>query len=75
MVYMCINMVDSVLYKCIELATFYHLRTFNNTSALVVPFNLSTAAISYGPPYSAASSLCLSTAAISYSPPYSAASS
>ncbi len=59
-------MVESVLYKCIELATLYHLRTFNNTSASVVPFNLSTAAISYSPPYSAASSKCLSTVAISY---------
>ena len=49
-------MVESVLYKYIELATLYHLRTFNNTSASVVPFNLSTAAISYGPPYSAAAS-------------------
>ncbi len=66
-------MVESVLYKCIELVTLYHLQTFNNTSASVVPFNLSTAAITYGPPYSAASSLCLSTAAISYGLPYSAA--
>ncbi len=49
-------MVESVLYKCIELATLNHLQTFYNTSASVVPFNLSTAAISYGPPYSAAPS-------------------
>ncbi len=66
-------MVESVLYKCIEQVTLYHLQTFNKTSASVVPFNLSTAAISYGPPYYAASSLCLSTAAISYGLPYSAA--
>ena len=35
---MCINMVESVLYKCIELATLYHLRTFINIYVTEEPF-------------------------------------